>query len=1040
MPAPDDCTRCTLFRSRLCVVNSTLPKGAEVLIVGEAPGRQEEEQRKGFVGDAGEYLRNVLREVGFDPRKMAYANACRCRPPLSPKKKQRAPTPKQIAACGDFLAEDIKRLKPKLILALGRSALEAVHRKTTMAECMGAPFVCDRFGIPTIVAYHPSAVMQGYQEARTFRVALERAKKFIDGDTASDLGVYKVIAPGDGYTEEAALRDLEWLRDDLLAAERFTFDFETDSKDTRVAKVFCASFSRREKEGYVVPLLGRYVECEGQTVEEVVEVIGIGGRTPRQIWSPKALARVKEILTEILTSDVDKDAQNGIYDVECARNDLGIEVRRFTFDLMLVHHISINERPPHNLEVLRAAFTTMPPYNIELKRWAPSDQHVFVAAPDDVLWQYSGADADCEFRIGTAIRKALRKEEDKYAPLGTRFTWLLREVAMPLQRALSYTTTRGIPLHMELLDVLAEQLVEGRDELEAKMNGILTDLGIMPPRNYDSWQQLARLMYNPKEPLYDCTCGKQFPDADALESHLLDKYYKKGHERGGHEEKGLGLPRRAADSREALEGKTREPTDTDAIATVLEGRDINGRPLKVSKRYKELLTALQRFKYYTRMRGTFIGDVERTKGWPKHVRDEWDGRGVVHTHFHIPGTATGRLSSSDPNAQNPPRDVVFRNCIRPPKGFWVIDADYSQVENRVMAYGARCRAYLRDLLTCSTCHEVFEGRPREFEEHIKLDGHGRGDMHRKSAAHIYKVAEEAVSKMMRDNAKRFVHATNYGVSAGTVARRFHLTFEDAQSQIDNYFEPYPELRDFQRKIIPRQLKRHEAVTNILGRIHRFEGYNALRRYIESEREWDKPKVAKSPKHARYLLNNMKREAISTFPQSSSADLLHLATVGLGDWRGVEEYGSEVLIHRLLKDRLGDYPATIFRHEFDAYIAISLHDSLVAIAPEKYVEQARDLMCSVMFETPLVAIPAQQAEYGPHPIYGEWPEGWSLPVEASVRERWGTDNYPDNDEPLGDDELCVDFMVPGSAVVSAPETTMTKKPIRSVRPGRRLGGG
>lgn len=305
--APDGCIRCTLYRSRQCVVNSTLPDGAEVLVVGEAPGRVEEEQRKGFVGDAGEYLRNALREVGFDPRKIAYANACRCRPPLTPKKKQRTPTPAQIKECGVFLAEDIERLKPKLILALGRSALIAVHRAGgTMSECMGAPFLCDRFGIPTIVAYHPSAVMQGYQEARTFHVALERAKKFIDGDTENDLGEYLVIAPTDDYTEEDALRDLEWLRDDLLAGERFSFDFETDNVDTSVAKVFCASFSGREKEGYVVPLLGRYIECEGQTVEEVVEVLGDGGRTPRDIWSPTGLRRVKEILAEILTSEVDK--------------------------------------------------------------------------------------------------------------------------------------------------------------------------------------------------------------------------------------------------------------------------------------------------------------------------------------------------------------------------------------------------------------------------------------------------------------------------------------------------------------------------------------------------------------------------------------------------------------------------------------------------------------------------------------------------------------------------------------------------------------
>jgi len=276
---------------------------------------------------------------------------------------------------------------------------------------------------------------------------------------------------------------------------------------------------------------------------------------------------------------------------------------------------------------------------------------------------------------------------------------------------------------------------------------------------------------------------------------------------------------------------------------------------------------------------------------------------------------------------------------------------------------------------------------------------------------------EAVTKAQRDNAKRFVHATNYGVGAWTVARRFNLSQEEAQDQIDNYFAPYPELLEFQRKTVPQLLRKNEAISNIFGRIRRFEGYNDLRRYIESERESDRPAKVTNLKHARFLLGNMKREGVSTFPQSSCGDVLHLATSGLGDWRGVEEYKDDPqrmpLIHRLLKERLGDYPASILRHEFDAYIGISLHDSLVAFAPEKYAEQARDLMCAAMFETPLLTVAAHQAEFGPHPVYGAWPDGWYLPVEASVRTRWGTDMYPDDGSPLGDAELGVEWMIPDS---------------------------
>ena len=1019
MSAPADCQKCSLHKSRLVVVNSTLPESAEVLIVGEAPGRHEEDERKGFVGDAGQYLRDKLREVGFKPHKLAYANAVRCRPPVSPKKKQRAPTSKQISECNDFLAEDVKRLPNlKLILALGRSAIEAVHRSGAgVGECMGPSFVCDRFDVPTIAAYHPSAVMQGHQEESAFVGSLRRAKEFIDGVPELGLGEYLVIAPGEGYTEAEALRGLEDLRDLLLASKRFAFDLETDGLDPRTVTVFCASFSCREHEGYVVPLLGRYVECEGQTLEEVTQVLGDGGRTPRQIWSPKALTRVKELLEEILTCDVDKEAQNGVYDVECARFNLGIEVRRFTYDMMLAHHVGIKERPPHNLEVLRAEFTSMPPYDMELKRWAPTKMHKFVAAPDDVLWQYSGADADCEFRIAGATLKEMRRQEHEYAEIGAHSEWLLHEIIMPLQRALSYTSERGVPLNMELLDRLAHELVSGRDELEIIMNDALAKLDIEPPKNWDSWQQLAKIMYGPAALAeFYCKCGKPFQTDKNLRVHCDTRK----HDVGAPPLRGMGLPERDPESAEAQLGLTLRPTDAEIIGVMLSGRDANGKVVKLGKHRTTVLKHLLRHKYYGKMRGTFVGDEERTKGWPKHVKDYWEDRGLVHSHFHIPGTETGRLSSSKPNVQNPPRDVVFRNVVRPPKGFWIIDADYSQVENRVMAYGAMCEQYLIDLLTC-TCGKPFEST-REgidaFEKHVKGSGHGRLDMHTGSAMRIYKATIDQVTKEMRAKAKRFVHGANYGIGAWTIAHRFNISQDQAQAELDGYFNIYPELLEYQKKTIPRLLRHHGAVSNVFGRVRRFPDYNAVRTYAKSGRDKDKPARIRDIRHARGLVNHIKREAISTFPQASAADLLHLATVGLGDWRGVEEYGSDVMIHRLLKDRLGEYPALTFRHEYDAYLGISMHDSLVAFVPEKYLEKAKELMCQVMFETPLLAIPEHQRICGPHPVYGEWPEGWYLPVEAKVRERWGTDNRLDGDKSrLGDDEeIGAEYMEPGSTMM------------------------
>jgi DNA polymerase I-like protein with 3'-5' exonuclease and polymerase domains len=143
---------------------------------------------------------------------------------------------------------------------------------------------------------------------------------------------------------------------------------------------------------------------------------------------------------------------------------------------------------------------------------------------------------------------------------------------------------------------------------------------------------------------------------------------------------------------------------------------------------------------------------------------------------------------------------------------------------------------------------------------------------------------------------------------------------------------------------------------------------------------------------------MHKEAINFFPQGSAADILHLATIGLGDWQGVEEYGSKVLIHALLREHFGEYPARVFHNKFKAHIALSMHDSLVVVVPEKHAEACAELVSGVMFMVPRLVIPLID-----NPFYGSWPNGWYLPVECEIKERWGTDYNPETGEPLGENE-------------------------------------
>ena len=120
--ACDGCRRCSLGASRLNVVVSRGNPEARLMVIGEGPGAQEDEQGQPFVGRSGQLLDRMLESVGIDSNRDAYVcNIVKCRPP-----ENRRPTPAEIAACRPFLLRQIALVNPALILLVGATALEGV--------------------------------------------------------------------------------------------------------------------------------------------------------------------------------------------------------------------------------------------------------------------------------------------------------------------------------------------------------------------------------------------------------------------------------------------------------------------------------------------------------------------------------------------------------------------------------------------------------------------------------------------------------------------------------------------------------------------------------------------------------------------------------------------------------------------------------------------------------------------------------------------------------------------------------------------------
>ena len=156
------CTRCTLCNTRTQTVFGVGNQAADWLIVGEAPGAEEDRQGEPFVGRAGQLLNSMLRAIGLAREQVYIANVLKCRPPGN-----RDPTAGEAAECLPFLEQQIALLKPKIMLAVGRIASQnLLHTDVTLGRLRQQ---VHRFGlsqVPLVVTYHPAYLLRTPSEKR----------------------------------------------------------------------------------------------------------------------------------------------------------------------------------------------------------------------------------------------------------------------------------------------------------------------------------------------------------------------------------------------------------------------------------------------------------------------------------------------------------------------------------------------------------------------------------------------------------------------------------------------------------------------------------------------------------------------------------------------------------------------------------------------------------------------------------------------------------------------------------------------------------
>ncbi len=212
----------------------------------------------------------------------------------------------------------------------------------------------------------------------------------------------------------------------------------------------------------------------------------------------------------------------------------------------------------------------------------------------------------------------------------------------------------------------------------------------------------------------------------------------------------------------------------------------------------------------------------------------------IHTSYHQAVTATGRLSSSDPNLQNIPirteEGRKIRQAFVAEQGWVLISADYSQVELRIMAHLSKDKSLIQAF-------------------------HDNEDIHRCTAAEVFGVKRSDVTDLQRRHAKAINFGLLYGMSAFGLAKQIHASREEAQVYINQYFHRYPGVKQYMDNIRA-QAKQHGYVETLTGRRLYLPEINSKNRMRQQASE---------------------RAAINAPMQGTAADLIKLAMIHLQAW-------------------------------------------------------------------------------------------------------------------------------------------------------------
>ena len=563
------------------------------------------------------------------------------------------------------------------------------------------------------------------------------------------------------------------------------------------------------------------------------ELVGIsfavGGHRAWYVPVPADQTEARAIVDELrplFENDVTvKVAQNAKYDYSILRR-YGMEVSYPIFDTMIAHYL-LEPEQPHNMDYLSEIYLGYRP--IPTSALIDTGKKKKEAeASLDLFEMMDAAEADEKPKT---MRDCPVEKVAEYCCEDSDVTWQLAQKLRPMLREQKL---------MKLFEEVEMPLVRVLAEME--LTGVRCDVGALTESKTILEAELKRLEGRLAE-----IAGHPFnPLSPKVVAQVIFDEMK-------------------------LDPKAKNRSTAEEVLVLLKNR-------LDKPEHLELIDDILSYRGIKKLLGTYI------EALPEEINPR---TGRIHCQFNQTVTATGRLSSSNPNLQNIPiRDAMgreLRKAFVPDEGEVFFSADYSQIELRLMAHLSQDPAMIAAFL---------EG----------------DDIHRATAAKIYHLPLEEVTKLQRTKAKTANFGIIYGISTFGLASRLNIPRSEAKELIDGYFQTYPRIKEYMDESI-RVAREKGYVETLFGRRRMLKDIHSANQTVRGYAE---------------------RNAINAPIQGTAADIIKIAMVRVCD--------------------------RIRREKLHAKLLIQVHDELNFTVPASELEPLRTLVLEEMAGVVKLSVP------------------------------------------------------------------------------------